>query len=128
MVSWTLRNEVVELYKTDPAKIHVIPNGVVKEQFDVSIDPGSIKAHYGLHYMTPLICYVGRMAYQKGPDILVDAIPLILEKHWNVAFVLAGSGGMRDWLIEKARICQLSFLVLFLTQNMYGFCMLVTLW
>lgn len=103
MVSWTLRNEVLELYKTDPGKIHVIPNGVVKEQFDVSIDPGAIKAQYGLHYMTPLITYIGRMAYQKGPDILVDAIPLIREKHWNVAFILAGGGGMRDWLIERTK-------------------------
>ena len=108
-VSWTLRNEVIYLYKTDPGKIHVIHNGVVKEQFDVSIDPGSIKAQYGLHYLTPLIIYVGRMTYQKGPDILVDAIPLIMEKHRNVNFILAGEGGMRDWLIERTRGLPVSF-------------------
>lgn len=103
MVSWALRSEVIDLYKVDPAKVHVIPNGVVKEQFDVSIDPGSIKEKFGLHYLTPLITYIGRMAYQKGPDILVDAIPLIREKHWDTAFIFAGDGGMRDWLMDQTR-------------------------
>lgn len=102
-VSWALRDEVIRLYKTDPNKMHVIPNGVVKEQFDVSIDPGSIKTQYGLHFLTPLIVYIGRMTYQKGPDILVDAIPLIREKHGDAYFILAGGGGMQEWLISRTQ-------------------------
>lgn len=102
-VSWALKNEIIDLYKTDPGKIHVIPNGVVKEQFDVSIDQAAIKVQYGLGSHILLVTYVGRMTYQKGPDILVDAIPLIREKHGNTHFILAGSGGMRDWLIGRTR-------------------------
>lgn len=102
-VSWLLREEVIDLYKVDPAKIRVVPNGVVKEMFDVSIDPGSIKAQYGIHFLDPLIFYIGRMVYQKGPDILVDAIPKILDRFNNAKFILAGGGGMRDWLMSRTQ-------------------------
>lgn len=102
-VSWLLRQEVIDLYKVDPEKIKVVPNGVVKEQFDVSIDPGLIKEKYGIHYLDPLIVYVGRMTYQKGPDMLVDAIPKILDRFWNARFIMAGGGGMRDWLMQRTQ-------------------------
>lgn len=102
-VSWLLRQEVIDLYKVELEKIKVIPNGVVKEQFDVSIDPGEIKEKYGIHYLDPLIVFIGRMVYQKGPDILVDAIPKIRERFWNAHFILAGGGGMRDWLMSRTQ-------------------------
>jgi glycosyltransferase involved in cell wall biosynthesis len=102
-VSWLLRNEVIDLYKVDPDKIRVIPNGVVKEMFDVSIDPGSIKQQYGIDYLDPLVVYIGRMVYQKGPDILVDAIPRILDRFPKAKFILAGGGGMRDWLVNRTQ-------------------------
>ncbi|HWQ66990.1 MAG TPA: glycosyltransferase family 4 protein [Methanospirillum sp.] len=102
-VSWLLRQEVLDLYKGDPDKIKVIPNGVVKEQFDVSINQGSIKEQYGIHPLAPLVVFIGRMVYQKGPDILVDAIPKIVENHWNARFIMAGGGGMRDWLLTRTQ-------------------------
>jgi len=102
-VSWQLRQEVIDLYRVHPDHIRVVPNGVVKEMFDVSIDPGAIKKQYGIHYLDPLVVYVGRMAYQKGPDILVDAMPAILNRFPKTRFIMAGGGGMRDWLIEKTR-------------------------
>ncbi|MFH0968164.1 MAG: glycosyltransferase family 4 protein, partial [Methanobacteriota archaeon] len=102
-VSWLLRQEVIDLYKIDPGKIKVIPNGVVKEMFDVSIDPGAIKQKYGIYYLDPLIVYIGRMVYQKGPDLLVDAIPQILERHSNAKFIMAGDGGMQDWLMSRTQ-------------------------
>ena len=100
-VSGLLRQEVIDLYKIDPGKISVIPNGVVKEQFDVSINQGAIKQKYGIHYLAPLIVFIGRLVYQKGPDILVDAMPKILDRFWNAQFIMAGCGGMKDWLINR---------------------------
>ncbi|PKL59698.1 MAG: glycosyltransferase family 1 protein, partial [Methanomicrobiales archaeon HGW-Methanomicrobiales-4] len=109
-VSWLLRQEVADLYKIDPGKIKVIPNGVVKEMFDVSIDPGEIKQKYGINYLDPLIVFIGRMVYQKGPDILVDAIPQILGRHSNAKFILAGEGGMKDWLINRTKDIPVQFI------------------
>lgn len=39
----------------------------------------------------PLFGFVGRLAYQKGADILLSAIPALIEKS-NARFVLIGSG------------------------------------
>lgn len=108
-VSQQLRQEVIDLYKLDPGKIRVIPNGVVKEMFDVSIDPGTIKKQYGIHYLDPLIVFIGRMVYQKGPDILVDAMPQILNRFGNARFIMAGGGGMRDWLMGRTEDMPVQF-------------------
>jgi glycosyltransferase involved in cell wall biosynthesis len=35
------------------------------------------------------------MSYQEGPDLLVEAMPLVLKKHRNVKFIFAGEGDMR---------------------------------
>jgi glycosyltransferase involved in cell wall biosynthesis len=34
------------------------------------------------------------MTYQKGPDLLIEAIPLILEEHKDAKFIFAGEGDM----------------------------------
>ena len=117
-VSHTLRQEVMDLYKIDGSKISVVPNGVVKEQFDVSIDQGKLKQHFGVHYLAPLIVFVGRLVYQKGPDILVDAIPGILEKRWDARFIMAGEGGMHEHLMNRTQGLPVEFTG-FITDSEY---------
>ncbi len=97
-VSKTLCNEIVNLYNVPQWKTDVIPNGVVPEQFDVAIDPGDIKRRYGIHPFTPLILYIGRMAYQKGPDLFIDALPAIRAHRDDVRAICAGTGGMLQHL------------------------------
>ncbi|MDR2344812.1 MAG: glycogen synthase GlgA [Planctomycetaceae bacterium] len=46
---------------------------------------------------TPLIGLVGRLAYQKGIDLIADIIPLWVEKH-NVQFCMLGKG---DPVLER---------------------------
>ncbi|MDR0392283.1 MAG: glycogen synthase GlgA [Planctomycetaceae bacterium] len=49
---------------------------------------------------SPLIGLVGRLAYQKGIDLIADVIPLWVEKH-NVQFCMLGMG---DPALEKRLI------------------------
>ena len=53
---------------------------------------------YGIHPLAPLVLFVGRLTYQKGPDLLMQAIPSILTKRWDVQFIFAGTGDMRGYL------------------------------
>lgn len=41
-----------------------------------------------------VICYSGRLSYEKGPDLLIKAIPMVVKKFSNVLFILAGDGPM----------------------------------
>jgi len=100
-VSNTLKNEVMWLYNIPEWKITAVPNGIVPEEFQADVDPGEVKNDYGIHPLAPLIFFAGRLVYQKGPDLLVEAIPLVLSKRWDAKFLFAGDGGMRAWLESK---------------------------
>ena len=101
-VSNTMKNELCWLYRIPPEKIDVIPNAVDPEKYRINIDPGRIKERYSIHPLAPVVYFTGRMEYQKGSDLLVEAIPKVLSKHWGVKFVFAGGGGMRYQLERRA--------------------------
>lgn len=101
-VSGVLRNEVMNLYNVPDWKIRVFPNGVVPEQFDVSLDQGTVKKEMGIHPYAPTVLFIGRMAIQKGPDLFLDALPQVKDRFWGVQAIMAGDGGMRSWLQERS--------------------------
>jgi len=100
-VSGALKNEVCWLYKTPPEKIDAIPNAVDPRKYFMKLDPGKVKEKYGVHPLAPTILFIGRVDHQKGPDLLVDAIPKVLAHRWDVKFIFAGDGGAREWLEGK---------------------------
>jgi glycosyltransferase involved in cell wall biosynthesis len=108
-VSATLKNEVMALYNIPDEKCEVIPNGVVPRQFRASIDPGEVKAAYGIHPYAPLILFIGRLVYQKGPDLLIEAIRKVSKHRWDTRVIVAGDGWMKQDLQEQARDLPVTF-------------------
>lgn len=47
--------------------------------------------------------FCGRLAWQKGPDILLEAVPAVLNRYPKAKIVLAGDGEMRHGLENRAR-------------------------
>jgi glycosyltransferase involved in cell wall biosynthesis len=52
----------------------VIPRGVVPREFRTEIDSGEVKEACGMHPCAPRILYTGRLVFQKGQDLLIEAI------------------------------------------------------
>lgn len=102
-VSRALKEELKWIYNVPEDKIDVIYNGITYFNYDGWIDPGAVKKMYGVGPLDPMVLFVGRMVYQKGPDLLVEAIPYILKYHPNAKFVFAGDGEMRCSVEDKAR-------------------------
>jgi glycosyltransferase involved in cell wall biosynthesis len=100
-VSKALQDEIVWHYSAPMDKCRVIYNGIRPEAFDFPFDPGEIKASIGVHPMAPMVLFAGRVVYQKGVDILIDAIPYVLNHVPTAMFVFAGDGEMR-WDLENA--------------------------
>lgn len=101
-VSGALADEVKWLYSVPDWKIRVLPNGVNCHQFDGYIDPSITRGAYGIGPMDPMVLFAGRLCTQKGPDILLEAVPHVLQ-HWgNAKFVFAGDGHMRSQLEWRA--------------------------
>ncbi|KXA89035.1 hypothetical protein AKJ37_02605 [candidate division MSBL1 archaeon SCGC-AAA259I09] len=101
-VSDVMKKELQKLYQIPPGKISVVPNGTDTQSVDRGVDPGTVKERYGIHPLAPLLMFLGRMEYQKGPDIMVDSIPHILEHRDDSRIVMAGAGGMRNQVEERA--------------------------
>ena len=102
-VSKTLKGETQWIYNVPDDKIDVIYNGVSYWRYDGWLDPADVKRMYGIGPMDPTILFTGRMVYQKGPDLLVEAIPYILNYYPNAKFVFVGDGNMKPGMEAKAR-------------------------
>jgi len=102
-VSHTLKGEVQRVYSVPDWKIGVIYNGIDYQQFDGWVEPSAVKRMCGIGPMDPSVLFVGRMVYQKGPDILVNAIPYILHYYPNAKFIFAGDVEMR-WQVEEQAV------------------------
>ena len=96
-------DELMWIYSLPEGKIRIIPNGIVSGKLRRELDAGRIKERYGIHPMSPLVLFCGRMSIQKGPDLLVEAVPRILRARPDVRFIFMGEGGMRDECERRAR-------------------------
>lgn len=110
-VSNTMKNELRWLYGAPDGKIDVIPNGITPEKYEKKIDSGRIKERYGIHPLAPLILFIGRLANQKGPDMLMGAVPSILKHRWDARFIFAGDGGMKGHLEYLSKLFNASHAV-----------------
>src|SRR4030042_4949384 len=63
--------------------------------------------------MDPTALFLGRLTYQKGPDLMLEAIPNVLKDYPNAKFIFAGDGDMRCNLENRARQLNLGHAVKF---------------
>ena len=75
-----LKKEIQQIYTIPDYKFWEIPNGINVGKINRKIYPGSIKRRHGLHQYLTVVLFMGRMAYQKGPDLLVEAAARVLKK------------------------------------------------
>ena len=116
-VSGALRDEVRWLYQTPDEKTTVIYNGVDIHRFDADVDRGAVRRRHSIGLDDPLVLFVGRLAWQKGPDLLLEAVPPVLQDHRAAKFVYAGEGDMRRSLEDRARSLRLDSSVRFVGQR-----------
>jgi glycogen synthase len=72
-VSEGTRREVLDAYGVDPARVHVIYNGVNLDMFKAT-DPGPALEKYQISGHQPYLLFVGRITRQKGVVHLVRAL------------------------------------------------------
>ena len=63
---------------------------------------GEVKRAYGIHPYAPLILFIGRLVYQKGPDLFIEALRKVCRERWDAKVIVAGDGGMRQYLQDRA--------------------------
>jgi glycosyltransferase involved in cell wall biosynthesis len=109
-----MKKELMRIYSLPEGKINVIPNGIVSGKMRKRVDPGGVKRKYKIRAGALVVLFCGRMSYQKGPDLLVEAIPLILKRHKGARFIFAGEGEMRSRCEDIAQRLKVSYACRFL--------------
>lgn len=102
-VSGVIGREYGWLYSVPSGKINPIYNGVQPNRFETPINVTAERARHNIGRHDPTVLFCGRLAWQKGPDILVESVPGVLARHPATKFVVAGDGEMRAGLEARAQ-------------------------
>ena len=105
-VSNFTKNKIVRYYGIDPGKIYVVHNAV--EFKDNLIGEG-----FEIKKRDKIVLFLGRITLQKGPEYFLYAAKKVLQYMPDVKFIVAGSGDMESFIIEKAAELGISKNVLF---------------
>lgn len=85
---------IVSRYKIDTAKVRIVHNAFTLEENRVFTRERLFKG--------PTILFLGRLTLQKGPDYYLDVAKLVLEKHPQATFIMAGTGDMGRHLLRRS--------------------------
>ncbi|MCW4006741.1 MAG: glycosyltransferase family 4 protein [Candidatus Bathyarchaeota archaeon] len=94
-------------------KMVMVPNGVSPHVYNKleKQDLSSFRRKYALPD-EKIVLYVGRLVYEKGVHLLINAVPKVLEQA-DAKFIVAGTGYMRDQLSDIVRSMGLEHKVFF---------------
>ncbi len=76
-----------EIFKVSGSKIDMVPHGVPDLPF---LDPNFYKDRFGVEGKAVLLTF-GLLSPNKGIENVIQALPQILAKHKNVAYIVAGA-------------------------------------
>ncbi|HTY97033.1 MAG TPA: glycosyltransferase family 4 protein [Solirubrobacteraceae bacterium] len=99
--SYYMRGHVADIFGIDEGRVSVIPNGVDPAELRPSGDLAALRASFA----TPeerLVLLVGRLVYEKGFQLALDALPGVIERVGGVRFLVAGSGTHEGELRSQA--------------------------
>lgn len=109
-----MAHEIHAALETPREKIDVVPNGVVVKPspFENDEERLAFRRRFACDDQ-PLVFSVGRIVYEKGLHILVDAWSQVRAQFPQALLVIAGAGGYLEALQERARRAGLADAILF---------------
>ncbi len=98
-----MRNEAKSVFSLPDDKIRVIPNGVDLNKFNGYERDYDFRRRYASDN-EKIVFFVGRLVNEKGAQILVDAIPKVLQFYYDTKFIIAGRGPQFEhlkWMVSS---------------------------
>jgi glycogen synthase len=86
-----MRGHVADIFDIDERRVVVIPNGIDPSDLQPVEDLAALRAQFASP-VEQLVLLVGRLVYEKGFQLALDALPGVIERVGNVRFLVAGSG------------------------------------
>ncbi len=89
--SYYMRGHVADIFDIDERRVTVIPNGVDPSELRPTGDLAALRREFAAPH-EKLVLLVGRLVYEKGFQLALDALPDVIDRVGNVRFLVAGSG------------------------------------
>jgi glycogen synthase len=86
-----MRGHVADIFDIDESRITVIPNGIDPRDLRPVDDLQTLRGKFAEPHER-LVLLVGRLVYEKGFQLALDALPGVIEQVGDVRFLVAGSG------------------------------------
>ena len=96
-----MREHVADIYGLEESRIAVIPNGIDPSELVPVDDLDALRGRFAGPDET-LVLLVGRLVYEKGFQLALEALPALMERVGDVRFIVAGSGTAERELREQA--------------------------
>jgi glycogen synthase len=97
-----MRGHVAAVFGIRPARVTAIPNGIDPTDLQPLADLPRLRARYAAPDER-LVLLVGRLVYEKGFHLALDAMPRLIERLGRVRFLVAGSGTAEAELKAQAQ-------------------------
>jgi len=96
-----MRGHVADIYGLEESQLTVIPNGIDPLDLQPVDDLDRLRARFA-GPDERLVLLVGRLVYEKGFQLALEALPGLVERLGNVRFLVAGSGTHEQQLRDQA--------------------------
>jgi len=96
-----MREHVADIYGLDEERVSVIQNGIDPDELEPVDDLDTLRARFAAPEER-LVLLVGRLVYEKGFQVALEALPGLIERVGNVRFLVAGSGTAEQELRDQA--------------------------
>lgn len=99
-----MADEIGTYFQVPLDKLDIVPNGVDTAPFDAleGEDLSEFRAQWA-NRDERIVFFVGRLVYEKGAHLIVEAAPRVLAEIPQTKFVIAGTGWLTDQLRQRVR-------------------------
>jgi glycogen synthase len=95
-----MREHIADIYGLEEERIAVIPNGIDPSELVPVDDLDELRARFAAPDER-LVLLVGRLVYEKGFQLALEALPGLIERVGGVRFIVAGSGTAEQELRDQ---------------------------
>ncbi len=98
-----LRDQALRKLDLDEGRVRAFPmEGRMPNEWETPLDYGQVKMGIGVGPLDRLILFVGPLEHAAGVDVLLEAMPTLLNRAGNVRLAYVGEGHMHEHLQERA--------------------------
>jgi glycogen(starch) synthase len=107
--SYYMREQVADIFGVDEERITVIPNGIDPDDLRFGEEPELARLRG--EFAEPdekLVLLIGRLVYEKGFQLALEAMPRVIAEAPGTRFLVAGSGTHEEELRKQAEELELT--------------------